>query len=1346
MSGEIPTENSSHGGIRLGNVGGDVEMRAGGDIVAGDKVSYTIISPEVVKTEPFVAHSPYRGLNRFDERHKELFFGRKQLTKKLLVRLSTSSILMVLGGSGSGKSSLVLAGLLPELDPSFCSFSFVPDVNPFDSLRCSLMSARFSQSETAALLNGEPDTIPALLRSLKGPENQWLLFVDQFEELFTETEESLRAEFVAVLSAIARDPASSIKIILAMRADFLDRVIPFKDFAKLVENNIELLTEMQVDELRLAIEQPAAHHGVIFQDGLVDEIIKEVHGQAGSLPLLQYTLNLLWEEEEKSGDLAARRSLRIKTYRELGGVRGALQKRADEIYSGFSDRGQSNPTGSSKETVKQVFLRLVDIATRESQSDVGWRPVRRRVPISSFLSAGEQAVLKRLIDQKLLVSNRDRAGVSDAAESEAEQQATVEVAHEALFTCWKQLNEWISGARYGIFVKNKLADDALRWKRVSDRDRERASDELWIGSRLDEALELRDSGFFENIVGGLSELENRFLSSSATTRNKRLQDKEEQRQRELKAAQDFAETERRRAEAEHDRAEKERELRLRSIALALAASVKQGTETRERSLLFARQAYLLDVVGHAAVSDHIDAALRSALEREAILVALRGPSVRFPVAAVSISSDSRWLAAAYDLRPFHEERSRQEEAIVQIWSVATLDLIGRARRTVVPYCGIVEKFPTGVQSIAFDECGLLLGILDGVGDAWVFEIFENGSAPLLKTKRGGFAKPDFDTYKSGLRGGGSSPFCHVLVFDSNGEPFIDGDEYFPASARALARQHNLDIPEAFSWRGSAPRPYHVAASPNRRYLYYHRGSIGTNDAYLYKLDSSSPWNHHLGASANAPVAFSGDSQKLFTASWNGWDLSVWPPESVTVGDRELPSSLADVATDYNGETVAISGDNGVVWIWRNVRDSSQQVILTLPEEVDTFAVHPNVSEIAVWLLGGQLSHYHVDEGSVRAAALGDSLILESEKDEVCRNAWQESVSNRGTEYHRPSAPRPGSLQHWVAGERRLRVPLSQRKVFGRDGRISRLGKRDKDEWIIATHDSRNKQHPVESFRSSDAPNAVGYLKSGEILAAFAGRDEIRVVNTLHPDEPNFRLTMPTGAGSGHRFLWVAFDKSCTFVVAQMETGYSLDAGAGKGGPIYLWDLRKLNCDAISLPNLNLLCTSIAFDNNSERVALGLADRRDESTRRGAFYEARDETLVDGAVLLYDLRKSEVEPLILNGPKGDVICIAFNPLGDILAAGTSYGRIAVFRLMLHATRPLLLEGHTGPVLFLGFEKTGTLLSIGSDRTVRTWITETAALAEAARLRVSRNLTRAEWARYIGEDVPYQSTCADLPAGP
>lgn len=535
MAATPPSQPSpDSGGIHIGDVGGSVNFSALGDIVGGDKITTittTIqISVEAITQRPLITASPYRGLDRFEDRDKDLFFGRDQLIKGLLAQLSASNVLLVLGASGSGKSSVVRAGLLPHLSQligaQFRYFTFVPDVNAFESLGSALQVAGFSQAQTRELADAKPETPAKLLRTLQRSGDQWLFFIDQFEEIFTVGDEKLRASFIAALLQIAQDPKSSAKLVLAMRADFLDRFSPFPEFAKIIEKNIDFVADMHVDELRQAIEQPAARHGVVFEQGLVEEIIKDVQGQAGSLPLLQYTLDLLWREEAR-GDGLTDRHLNTRTYRELGGVRGALQKRANEIYASFGDGSDTKAATPKQEIVRQIFLRLVDLAGEGSDA-AAWRPVRRRASIAMFATAQEQEILEALINQKLLVSNREG------------NDATVEVAHEALFTSWGRLKNWIEAGKQVIFAKNRLADDALRWQHRQQEGDVGAEEELLSGSRLSQAIDMRGRADFSTVVGGLGELETRFLDASAALRDRRAQEEDARQQRELEAAQRLA--------------------------------------------------------------------------------------------------------------------------------------------------------------------------------------------------------------------------------------------------------------------------------------------------------------------------------------------------------------------------------------------------------------------------------------------------------------------------------------------------------------------------------------------------------------------------------------------------------------------------------------------------------------------------------------------------------------------------------------------------------------------------------------------------------------------------------------
>lgn len=460
------------------------------------------ISVEEVKTRRFIITSPYKGLKKFDSEDKDRFFGRDQFLTGLVNELEQTNLVLLLGASGSGKSSVIRAGLIPWLlekqGSCFVNLVFTPDQDPFESLYASLLG-KYKQSEAKTARVAKEDTLTQVVRSLQQKNACWFILIDQFEELFTTSESSKRDIFIKSLIQLVRalDKAGdrSVKIVATMRADFLDRLSPYPALVKATDKHRPMIAEMQLDELRLAIEQPAAHHGVVFETGLVRQIVDDVQGQAGYLPLLQYTLNLLWETEVQSQSIE-NRTLNISNYRKLGGVRGALQEHIDLIYKSLSE--------SEKLATQRIFLRLVGIGGDE-ESGTDWKPVRRRASHSEFSDPLEQTVLTQLINQNLLVSNR-------VTES---QESTIEIAHEVLLTSWVTLNNWIKGNRQAIALRNRLNDDLLQWKRTN------ANDDLWSGYKLDQILELRQEPTFNDVLGGLSKEANRFVDISAQRQRNR---------------------------------------------------------------------------------------------------------------------------------------------------------------------------------------------------------------------------------------------------------------------------------------------------------------------------------------------------------------------------------------------------------------------------------------------------------------------------------------------------------------------------------------------------------------------------------------------------------------------------------------------------------------------------------------------------------------------------------------------------------------------------------------------------------------------------------------------------------
>ncbi|MBC7970921.1 MAG: hypothetical protein H7Z11_12505 [Verrucomicrobia bacterium] len=481
-----------------------------GQIITLTQTKIIQISVDEIKTRELVTTSPYKGLKKFEPEDTHRFFGRDQFIGGLVNELEQTNFILLLGASGSGKSSVVRAGMIPWLQQKwgkhFVSLMLTPDRDPFESFYGSLLSRGFSQSQAQVAKVGKADTLSQVVKTLKPTDTFWLIFIDQFEELFTVSEATTRDRFITSLVKLCQERARElqVKIVATMRSDFLDQLdpAPANLLARITEKHRPLITQMQPDELRLAIEQPAAHHGVVFETGLVEEIIKEVQGQAGYLPLLQYTLDLLWESEVKDDGILDR-TLNLTSYRRLGGVRGALQQRVDQLYQALSPAAQL--------AAQRIFLKLVEIGDDEG-AGTEWRPVRRRAARAEFTDEAEQTVLTQLINANLLVSDATVAGANP--HSAAGAGATVEIAHEILLTSWTMLHDWIQEHRQSIALRNRLNDDVAVWQA------KKVDSDLWSGSKLAQVVELRKDPAFQQVLGGFSAPANQFIQASVGLRER----------------------------------------------------------------------------------------------------------------------------------------------------------------------------------------------------------------------------------------------------------------------------------------------------------------------------------------------------------------------------------------------------------------------------------------------------------------------------------------------------------------------------------------------------------------------------------------------------------------------------------------------------------------------------------------------------------------------------------------------------------------------------------------------------------------------------------------------------------
>ena len=431
---------------------------------------------------------PYLGLEAFQAEKQHLFFGRQRLLDKLLKHVTNHRLLMLVGASGSGKSSVVMGGLLPKLAAGGVPGSerwvyhvpVVPGANPLAALARRLKPAQVAMEdwvpEQVAAFQRDPFHLLQLLTAAQGERTDCppvVLFIDQFEEVFTLCQQdAARAALVQNLVNFVQVRDRTNRLILTMRTDFESQLVRMPELLELFEDAHIRTTALEANELRSAIAQPAALVGLRFEEGLIDELLSDVLGEPAALPLLQFTLLKLWDHRDRN-------RVTWEAYRRLGGGRLALARSADEFYDGLIPEDQV--------TMKRILLRMV-------RPGEGLEVTSQRIPTMVLYRTGEaknrvDRVLKKLIQARLVrLSERTMPG-----------DAQVEVAHEALIRNWPQLVNWLEDERTSLRQRLRLTAAAEQWQR-----KKRDSSTLLRGLLLEEALNYED----------LSELENDFIRAS----------------------------------------------------------------------------------------------------------------------------------------------------------------------------------------------------------------------------------------------------------------------------------------------------------------------------------------------------------------------------------------------------------------------------------------------------------------------------------------------------------------------------------------------------------------------------------------------------------------------------------------------------------------------------------------------------------------------------------------------------------------------------------------------------------------------------------------------------------------
>jgi WD40 repeat protein len=890
---------------------------------------------------PSGAPAPYRGLESFRAEDAKWFFGREALTDAVVRRVCDlahdhegGSLLVVVGSSGSGKSSLLNAGVLTAMSDApagsagpWHSLLVRPGTEPLRRLAAGLAT---DLGVDAGILEARMRGAPSAWRTMTTGTCSLVVVIDQFEEVFTSCPDGERRAFLAALAddpGIAPGTQCVPIFVLGLRADFYGRAAQEPSLVPSLQNNQLIVGAMTVDELRRAITEPARLAGIGVEEELVDLLIAEVVadgpaggvGSPGALPLLSHALRETWER-------AHRGRMTIADYRATGGVAEAVQQTAERLFAELAPEEQT--------LARRIFLRMVNVGDEV--------PTRRRVPRSelpgcicdegSLADCPLERVLDHFVSHRLLTA----------------QATTIEVSHEALLAAWPRLREWVDADRVGLRTHRQLGDAARGW----DEDG-RDPGGLLRGGRLEVVLAWACTA--EN-RSNLNRLEQEFVGASEAE-VQRQESLARHRMRRLQALLGVVAT-----------------LALVAGGLAAVAVRSRGTAVGARNTALSRQlAIQATRLRETDPSLAMELALiayrtsRTADARSALLDSSAIPSASRLLGppgatAMAISRDGRTLAV-----------TRATEGAVQLFSIGTEGPPAREGTLRPPTSG------HDLFAVAFSPNGTVVaaGGTDNLVRLW--DVADRAHPRLLGEPLLGFAgpvqslafSPDGSTLAAG---GGAAGVLRWSVIDPEratalvpltGTTGTTQSVIFSPDGQVVAAGGTDGFVRLWAQGSAAPTAVAVgdttvnalAFSPNGRLL-----AAGSKDKTIRLWDVSpgqspietGPALTGFGSWVNA-VAFSDDGQILSGGSSDGtirfWEVEGWRPREPTLTG---PSPVTGVTLLRGTDQVLSVATDGALrtWNWPGplITGPSDTVFgLSYSADGHRLAVFPNHADtVEVW--------------------------------------------------------------------------------------------------------------------------------------------------------------------------------------------------------------------------------------------------------------------------------------------------------------------------------------------------------------------------------------------------------------